>query len=55
MIYRIRTHTDCRKIEFCLSLHYIGENSLFVNAAQVIKFKAKDSKIGAYPLCLGNI
>ena len=39
-----------------LSLHCNGANSyLFVNGTEVIKFKAKDSKIAAYPLCLGNI
>ena len=40
----------------CLSLHYNGANSyLFVNGTEIIKFKAKDSKIVASPLCLGNI
>ena len=44
------------KKKFCLSLHYNGGNSyLFVNGTEIIKFKAKDSKIGASPLCLGNI
>ena len=42
--------------KFCLSLHYNGDNSyLFVNATEIIKFKAKDSEIVANPLCLGNI
>ena len=42
--------------KFCLSLHYNGVNSyLFVNGAEIIKFKAKDSKIVATPFCLGNI
>ena len=42
--------------KFCLSLHYNGANSyLFVNGTEIIKFKAKDSEIAAYPLCLGNI
>ena len=42
--------------KFCLSLHYNGANSyLFVNGTKIIKFKAKDSEIKAYPLCLGNI
>ena len=42
--------------KFCLSLHYNGANSyLFVNATEIIKFKAKDSEIAATPLCLGNI
>ena len=44
------------KTKFCLSLHYNGANSyLFVNGTEIIKFKAKDSKITPYPLCLGNI
>ena len=37
-------------------MHYNGANSyLFVNGTEVIKFKAKDSAILAYSLCLGNI
>ena len=37
-------------------MHYNGANSyLFVNGTEIIKFKAKDSEIAAYPLCLGNI
>ena len=41
--------------KFCLSLHYNGVNSyLFVDGTEIIKFKAKDSEITAYPLCLGN-
>ena len=44
------------KKKFCLSLHYNGANSyLFVNGTEIHKFKAKDSKIVASPLCLGNI
>ena len=32
------------KKKFCLSLHYNGDNSyLFVNGAETIQFKAKDS------------
>ena len=43
-------------IKFCLSLHYNGANSyLFVNGTEIIKFKAKDSEIAAYPLDIGNI
>ena len=43
-------------MQFCLSLHYNGDNSyLFVNGEEIIKFKAKDSEIAANPLCLGNI
>ena len=42
--------------KFCLSLHHNGENSyLFVNGTEIYKFKGKDSKIVARPLCLGNI
>ena len=42
--------------KFRLSLHYNGPNSyLFVNGTEIIKFKAKDSEIKAYLLCLGNI
>ena len=44
------------KKKFCLGLHNNGDNSyLFVNATEIIKFKAKDSKFVANPLCLGNI
>ena len=42
--------------KFCLSLHYNGANSyLFVNGTEIHKFKAKNSKTVATPLCLGNI
>ena len=42
--------------KFCLSCHYNGSNSyLFVNGTDIHKFKAKDSKIVATPLCLQNI
>ena len=42
--------------KFCLSLYYDGANSyLFTNGTKIIKFKAKDSKIVATPLCPGNI
>ena len=41
---------------FCLSLHYNEDNSyLFVSGKEIINFKAKDSEIMLYPLCLGNI
>ena len=37
-------------------MHYNGANNyLFVNGTEITKFKAKDSEIAAYPLCLGNI
>ena len=47
--------TEKNKI-FCLSIHYNGANSyLFVNGTEIHKFKAKDSKIVATLLCVGNI
>ena len=47
--------TQSRK-RFVLSLHYNGSNSfLFVNAAKAFKFKAKNSEIKDYTLCLGNV
>ena len=52
--YSINFSRSNRK--FCLSLHYNGSNSfLFVNATKIYQFKAKDSEIKKYPLCLGNI
>ena len=37
-------------------MHCNGANSnLFVNGAEIHKFKAKDSEIVASPLCLGNL
>ena len=45
-----------KNTKFCLSLPYNGLNSyLFVNGTEIIKFKAKDSEISAYSLCLENI
>ena len=46
--------------KFCLGLRYNGallhyNSDLFVNGTEIIKFKAKDSEIAAYPLCFGNI
>ena len=47
--------TGIRK-KFCLSLHYSGTNCyLFVNDAEIYKFKAKDSEVVRTLLCLGNI
>ena len=47
--------TEAKK-KFCLSLHYnVGNSYLFVNGTEIIKFKAKDSKFIASPLCLSNI
>ena len=41
---------------FVSSLHYNGSDSfLFVNATKVYQFKAKNSEIKDYALCLGNI
>ena len=40
----------------CLRLHYNGDSSyLFVNGKEIINFKAKDSEIVPYPLCLGGL
>ena len=42
--------------KFSISMHYNGANSYaFVNGTKIIKFKANDSEIAAYSLCLGNI
>ena len=42
--------------KFCLSLHFNWSNSfLFVNATNIYQFKAKDSEMKKYSLCLGNI
>ena len=42
--------------KFCLSLHQNGSNSfLFVNVTKIYQFKANDSEIKKYSLCLGNI
>ena len=39
-----------------LSLHYNGSNSfLFVNATKIYQFKANDSEVKDYALCLDNI
>ena len=41
---------------FCLSLHYNGNNShLFVNRKEVTKFKAKNSELIKYPMCLADL
>ena len=37
-------------------MYYNGSNSfLFVNDTKIYQFKAKDSEIKKYPLCLGNV
>ena len=44
------------KKKFYLSLHYDGANSyLLVNGTEIHRFNAKDSKLAAAALCLGNI
>ena len=49
-------NSTATKNKFCLSLRYNGANSyLLVNGTEIYKFKAKDTKIVAIPLCLGNI
>ena len=51
-------HIDFTQLSkrYLLSLHYNGSNSfLFVNATKIYQFKAKDSEIKDYTLCLGNI
>ena len=40
---------------FCLSLHHNGINTFFVNATKICQFKAKDSEIKIYFLCLGKL
>ena len=53
-LYSINFTKENAKV--CLSLHYNGGNSyLFVNDTEIIKFRARDSEIAAYPLCVGNI
>ena len=40
---------------FFICLHYNGDSSyLFVNGKEIINFKANDSEIVPYLLCLGN-
>ena len=49
---------DCTQTNkrFVLSLRYNGRKIfLFVNATKIYQFKAKDSEIKDYTLCLGNI
>ena len=41
---------------FCLNLHYNGYNNyLFVNGREVTKFKANNSELIKYPMCLGDL
>ena len=40
---------------YFLRLHYNGSNSfLFVNGSKIHQFKAKNSEIKPFPLCLGK-
>ena len=53
-MYSINFTENNKKL--CLSLHYNRANSyLFVNCTETHKYKAKDSKIVATPLCVENI
>ena len=55
LIIKEKTYFTTTKKKFCLSLHHNGVNSyLFVDGKEIVKFKAKDSKIVASPLCSGN-
>ena len=39
-----------------LSLHYnVSNSTLFINSTKLYQFKAKESEIKPYILCLGNI
>ena len=41
---------------FCLSLHCNGDNSyFFVNGKEFTKFKAKNSELIKYPMCLRGL
>ena len=49
------TFTENKK-RFVLILHYNEDNSyFFVNGTEIHIFKAKNSEIAPYPLCLRNI
>ena len=46
----------CFRKEICLFQHCNGSSSyLFVNGVKIYKFKAKESEITGYTLCLANI
>ena len=52
--YPINVTQSGKKI--MLSLRYNGSNRfLFVNAVKMYQFKAKESEIKPYPLCLENV
>ena len=45
-----------RNETFALSLHYSGSSSFFfVTATKIYQFKARNSEIKNFALCLGNI
>ena len=53
-MYSTNFTVDNTKI--CLSLHYNGDSSyLFVSGKEIMNFKAKNSEIVGYPLCLGGL
>ena len=41
-------------ITVCSSQHYNGSNSFVFDVTKIYQFKAKDSEIKKYPLCLAN-
>ena len=51
-IYRVN-FTQQNKISV-LSLHHNGSNTLLDNATKIDQFKAKNSEMKDYALCLGN-
>ena len=54
--FQYSIHFTRPDIKFGLSLRYNRSNSFFfVNATKIYHFKAKDSEIKKYLLCLGNI
>ena len=52
-IYKINFSEQSKK--FILSLHYNGDNSLFVNGKQELKFKSSVNYLDRNLLCVGNI
>ena len=52
----VENFSQSKNTGFCLSLNYNRANSnLFVSGTEITKFKAKDSEIKPYHLCLGDI
>ena len=58
-IYAEKTYSPNFTVDnkiFCLNLHYNDDNSyLFDNGEQIINFKAKNSGLIKYPMCLGGL